>query len=50
MKNTTPNYILKFIRKFPETVSGRKNYKKKNQRIIENLELTRKYIKLKTKK
>ena len=50
MKNTIPIYILKFIRKFPEAISGRKNYKKQNQRIIKNLELTRKYIKMNTKK
>ena len=49
MKNNLPIYIIKLIKIFPSILSGRKNYKKHNERIKKNLNLTKKYINKKSK-
>jgi len=49
MKNTPPSYLVELIKKFPEILSGRKNYIEHHQRIIKNINLTKKYIQKKTK-
>ena len=50
MKNKLPTYIVKLIKKFPEILHGRKNYKQHHERITKNLNLTKKYMKKKAKK
>lgn len=45
MKTNLTDYILELIKKFPEIVSGRKNYKKHDERIAETLKITRNYKK-----
>ena len=49
MKNNLPNYIIKLIKKFPNILSGRKNYIKHHERIEKNLLLTKLYCNKKTK-
>ena len=49
MKKNVPNYLYKLIKKFPEILSGRKNYKDQHLRIIKNINITKKYIKAKSK-
>jgi len=49
MKKKLPNYIIKLIKKFPNILSGRKNYIEHHQRIEKNLLLTKIYYEKKTK-
>ena len=44
MSKDKPDNLIKLIKKFPEILSGRKNYKEHDQRIKKNISLTKKYI------
>ncbi len=44
MKNKPPNYLVKLIKKFPDILSGRKNYKEHHKRLKKNIDLTKKYF------
>tara|TARA_Y100000741_G_scaffold356663_1_gene333573 strand:- start:475 stop:627 length:153 start_codon:yes stop_codon:yes gene_type:complete len=50
MNNSTPKYILDLIKKFPNILSGRKNYRKYHSKVQENLFITKKYFQKKQKK
>jgi hypothetical protein len=50
MTNKFPTYIFKLIKKFPDILSGRKNYIEQHKRIIKTLKITRDYNKKKTNK
>ena len=43
MGDKIPNYIIKFIKQFPESLSGRKNFKKHHGRILKTLKLIKNY-------
>lgn len=49
MSKYKPDNIIKLIKKFPEILSGRKNYKKNTLRVKKNLDLTKKYFSKKSK-
>ncbi len=41
----TKNYVLELLKMFPNIASGRKNFKKFEKRIKENLKITNKHRK-----
>ena len=43
--NKIPNYLIKIIKEYPKITSGRKDYIFFNQRILKNIELTKKFMK-----
>ena len=44
-KKTMPQYIKDLIKKYPQIVSGRKNFKFYNDRIVKTLKLVKEYYK-----
>ena len=44
-KSTAPQYIRDLIKKYPQIVSGRKNFKFYNDRIVKTLKLVKEYYK-----
>ena len=44
-KSTIPQYIKDLIKKYPQIVSGRKNFKFYNDRIVKTLKLVKEYYK-----
>ena len=47
MNKKIPEYLETLIKKYPKIISGRKNYEFFEKRILKNLELIKKYKKLK---
>ena len=43
MKNSLPIYLIDILKKYPNILSGRKNFKKHHIRIVKNISLTLKY-------
>tara|TARA_B100000925_G_scaffold246739_1_gene196960 strand:+ start:410 stop:562 length:153 start_codon:yes stop_codon:yes gene_type:complete len=39
----TPKYILEIVKKYPQILSGRKEYKKYHLRVKETIKLIKKY-------
>ena len=46
-KRKIPKYIEKIIKDYPRIASGRKNFREHDKRIIETIELIKKYFNLK---
>ena len=44
-KSTVPQYIKDLIKEYPQIVSGRKNFKFYNDRIVKTLKLVKEYYK-----
>jgi hypothetical protein len=47
MNENIPEYLKALIKKYPKIISGRKNYEFFQKRIQKNLELIKKYKRLK---
>ena len=47
MNENIPKYLKALIKKYPKIISGRKNYEFFEKRIQKNLELVKKYKRLK---
>ena len=45
MNKSIPKYLKILIKQYPKIISGRKNYKFFEKRILKNLELIKKYKK-----
>ena len=43
MNKNVPKYLENLIKKYPNIISGRKNYKFFEKKILKNLELIKKY-------
>ena len=48
MNKDIPKYLKILVKQYPEIISGRKNYSFFEKRILKNLRLIKKYIKLKS--
>ena len=50
MNKITPKYLKILIKQYPKIISGRKNYEFFEKRILKNLDLIKKYRKVKITK